>query len=290
MTRWIYAVMTSVVMAGASATAQWPVIPDPTVPRTADGKINYDAPTPRTPDGHPDLSASDGPKAAPLVRAAAGAEVSRAACSPTCRLSVFRPESQRPSGRDVQQRRRQHGRRSAVHAVGEGHQESADGGQQQGQSRRELPADGLHAVPHAPQPRKIVQTSTLIVIHYEANYGCGTSTSTAAGCRRRASRSPGGRLLGRPLGGRHAGRGNEQPAWRRGQPLRRLARRARQPVQRAGKVRRTVPPSHFRESRNRRDVDDPKAYTKPFTVRVNQRLMADQELMDFICNENKQFE
>jgi hypothetical protein len=34
-------------------------------------------------------------------------------------------------------------------------------------------------------------------------------------------------------------------------------------------------------------VDDPKAYTKPWTVTVKQRLMPDNELMEFICNENE---
>jgi hypothetical protein len=34
-------------------------------------------------------------------------------------------------------------------------------------------------------------------------------------------------------------------------------------------------------------IDDPKAYTKPFTVRVNQRIMVDQEMIEFICNENE---
>jgi hypothetical protein len=34
-------------------------------------------------------------------------------------------------------------------------------------------------------------------------------------------------------------------------------------------------------------VDDPKAYTKPFTVRVNQRLMPDTDLIEFICGENE---
>ena len=33
--------------------------------------------------------------------------------------------------------------------------------------------------------------------------------------------------------------------------------------------------------------DDPKALTKPFTVRVNKRLLVDQEIMEFICNENE---
>ena len=35
-------------------------------------------------------------------------------------------------------------------------------------------------------------------------------------------------------------------------------------------------------------VDDPKAYTSPFTVRINQQLMADDQLIEFICNENQQ--
>ena len=34
-------------------------------------------------------------------------------------------------------------------------------------------------------------------------------------------------------------------------------------------------------------VDDPKAYTRPFTVRVSQQLTVDQELIEFICNENE---
>jgi hypothetical protein len=34
-------------------------------------------------------------------------------------------------------------------------------------------------------------------------------------------------------------------------------------------------------------IDDPKAYTKPFTVKAYQRLMVDQEMIEFICNENE---
>src|SRR5262252_493975 len=36
--------------------AQWPRITPPSVPKTADGKINLDAPTPKAADGKPDLS------------------------------------------------------------------------------------------------------------------------------------------------------------------------------------------------------------------------------------------
>ena len=34
-------------------------------------------------------------------------------------------------------------------------------------------------------------------------------------------------------------------------------------------------------------VEDPKSYTKPFTVRVNQRLMPDTDLIEFVCAENE---
>ena len=36
-------------------------------------------------------------------------------------------------------------------------------------------------------------------------------------------------------------------------------------------------------------IEDKKAYTKPFTVRVNQQLMLDEELIEFICLENQRF-
>ena len=37
-------------------------------------------------------------------------------------------------------------------------------------------------------------------------------------------------------------------------------------------------------------LDDPKAYTRPFTVRIDQRIVADgSDLIEFICNENQQF-
>ena len=36
-------------------------------------------------------------------------------------------------------------------------------------------------------------------------------------------------------------------------------------------------------------IDDPKAYTKPFTVRVNQQIQVDADMIEFVCNENQQF-
>jgi len=36
-------------------------------------------------------------------------------------------------------------------------------------------------------------------------------------------------------------------------------------------------------------IDDPKAYTRPWTVRVNQRLLPDTDLIEFVCAENERF-
>ncbi len=36
-------------------------------------------------------------------------------------------------------------------------------------------------------------------------------------------------------------------------------------------------------------IDDPKVYTRPWTVRVNQRIMPEQELLEFVCLENQRY-
>ena len=36
-------------------------------------------------------------------------------------------------------------------------------------------------------------------------------------------------------------------------------------------------------------LDDPKAYTKPWTVRVDFRIRPEEEMIEFVCNENQQF-
>jgi hypothetical protein len=34
-------------------------------------------------------------------------------------------------------------------------------------------------------------------------------------------------------------------------------------------------------------VDDPKAYTKPWTVKVNQSIVLDTDLLEYVCLENE---
>ncbi len=141
-----------------------------------------------------------------------------------------------------------------------------------------------------PQPRKIIQTPKLILIEYEANYGMRHIY-----------------LDGRPL----PPQGEPQPWWYgysvgrwegdtlvvetnnlrgaedspfdgwldvNGSPYSREAKfteRFRRPV--FGRLQIDI------------TVEDAKAYAKPFTLRVDQRILPDQELIEFVCNENQQF-
>ena len=36
-------------------------------------------------------------------------------------------------------------------------------------------------------------------------------------------------------------------------------------------------------------IDDPNVSTKPWTVRVSQRLLVDTDLIEFVCSENEKF-
>jgi hypothetical protein len=56
MIRPILALTVAILMCGASVDGQWINHPTPGAPRTADGKVNFAAPAPRTQDGRPDLS------------------------------------------------------------------------------------------------------------------------------------------------------------------------------------------------------------------------------------------
>jgi hypothetical protein len=57
----------------------------------------------------------------------------------------------------------------------------------------------------------------------------------------------------------------------------------------AAKVREEIRRPDFGHLEIRVTVDDPKAYTKPWTVTLTQRIVVDAELIDEICLENETF-
>jgi hypothetical protein len=135
------------------------------------------------------------------------------------------------------------------------------------------------------QPRQIVQSRNLMLITYESNYGLryiymdgrpapdNDPTPWWFGYSR-------GRFEGDTLVVETTNfRGDERAGWLdvNGSPYSdalKMTERFRRP--------------NFGTLEIDVTIDDAKAYTKPFTVRVNQRIAVDQDMIEFICNENEQ--
>jgi hypothetical protein len=140
---------------------------------------------------------------------------------------------------------------------------------------------GLMQLHEHPQPRKIIQTPGVIVILYEAQ----------AGVRQIF-------MDGRPLP-----KNDPQPWWYGysighwdGDTLVVETNGFRDdvwldidgsPLTNTGKMTERMRRVNMGTLQTDVTVEDPKAYTKPFTVRVNHRLMADTDLIEFICGENE---
>ncbi len=133
-----------------------------------------------------------------------------------------------------------------------------------------------------PQPRKIVQTPGVTIIMYEGNSGLRQIFTDG---RKLPSGDPQPWWYGYSIG-RWEGdtlvvesSGFRDDGWLdvNGSPFTdrlKLTERFRRPD--VGTMQIDV------------TVDDAKAYTRPFTVRVNHRLLADDELIEFVCAENEQ--
>jgi hypothetical protein len=273
------------------AAAQWPSHPTKNVPRNADGTPNLSAPTPRTAAGKPDFTGLW--------------EIYLSSIAPPPPPGQASPSRSQQDGDGADQLGITTGGpppdpnappRATFFDIGA----NIEGGLPFQDWARDLRAQRMadnqkdnpdaHCLPMGfmqlhghPQPRKIVQTPELIVIMYEGNQG----------------------LRQIFMDGRKLPEVNEdlQPWWYGysvghwegdtlvveslgfiddgwldvyGSPLTsqgKLIERWRRPDY--GHIEIDV------------TVDDPKAYTKPFTVRVSHQVMLDQELIEFICNENE---
>jgi hypothetical protein len=255
-----------VLAATIALAAQWPDFPDRKLPRTPAGAVDLTAPAPRLPDGKPDLSGvwnyagvlgfRGGPPPPPP-----GTPPQATFWNIEAGIKEGLPFT--PYGAQVRKERMARDSRDNPDAAC-------------------LPLGHMQSHTHS-QPRKMIHQPDLIVILYEANGGVRQIF----------------------LDGRPAPPPDVQPWWNgysrgrwegdtlvvettnfrdggwldvNGAPLTsegRLIERFRRPN--VGTLEIDV------------TIDDPKAYTKPWTVRVNQRLLPDTDLIEFVCQENNQF-
>ena len=280
-----------VTMCSVPVAAQWPKHQAPGVPRDAEGRVRMDAPVPRTPDGKPDLSGNwvrfrgEGAFAPPELRgltrnqAAAPAQPPPPAVDPNSPpiAAFWEMGANIPGGLPITpwaaELKKQ---RMAVDA-----KDNPDANC--------LPM-GLTQFHTHGQPRKIMQNAGVIAIMYEANYGLRYIYTDGRTLPPQGSVQPFwyGYSVGRWEGDTlvvetNNLRGAESgpfDGWLdvRGSPYSDQARfieRIRRPTY--GKLEIDI------------TLDDLKAYTRPFTVRVNQQISTDDEIIEFICNENQQF-
>ena len=250
----------SVALAFASAAveAQWIGYPTANVPRTRDGKPNLAAPTPRTRDGKPDFSGvweADG-----YVRGSEGVGAPpRTVFFDLAHALSARPPYQ-PWASALYDRRK-------------------DDLSKDNPDARCLPLGPLQMLAH-PLPKKILQMPGLLVLLHERNmefrqiyidgrpapvdpnpswYGYSTA-----------------RWDGDALVVETAGLRDGLWADFNGSPLTDQAR-----------IRERYRRPDFGTLQVDVTLDDPKAYTRPFTVAVNHHLALDTDLLEYACLENE---
>jgi hypothetical protein len=252
-----------------SLSAQWPKYPTPGVPRTATGAPILDASAPRTPDGKPDLSgiwmrlAGQGGGANPKpIPAPPGTPPIATFFDVGVGFTGGLPFT--PWAAELKKAR------DSVNS-----KDNPDA--------HCLPMGFMQFHMH-PQPRRIIQTPGLTTILYEANYGLRYIFTDGRSLPPNGEPQPFwyGYSVGKWDGDTFVVETNNlrDDGWLdvRGSPQTdqaKITERFRRPT--FGKLEIDI------------TVDDPKAYTKPFTVRINQEIMVDTEMIEFICNENNQF-
>jgi hypothetical protein len=283
MKRWFTAAMSAATIAALapSLSAQWPLYPQPGVPKGPDGKPDLSATAPRTAEGKPDLSGvwirSDEPEPngplpdrPPLMR---GGNVGAA-------FKGGLPY--RPWAAELQ--------RTRAAEIGLNDPDGLC-----------LPQGPLQY--HVdPQPLKIAQMARQILIIYESNYGLRTIYMDGRSLPPAGAVQPywHGYSVGRWEGDTLTVESNNfhgvDPNNPRavGLPDTYLGAgwldHGGSPYTEAMKLTERFRRVNYGLLDIEFTVDDPKAYTRPFTVRVLQRIVADgSEPIEFVCHENQTF-
>jgi hypothetical protein len=294
---------TVIILAAIPATllAQWPPYPTPGVPKLADGKPNMDGPTPRTADGHPDFSGIwqfEGNRsrraAAPGVIAGSGtapAPTPGAATAPPATTAPAPPPAAGVGGVGLGPRPPGVSEFFDIGSTVPGglpftpwavavRKERKDNNNKDNPDAHCLPL-GLTQLHMHPQPRKIIQTPALIVILYEAQGGVRQIFMDG---RSLPNNDPDPWWYGYSIGHWDGDTlvvettGFRDDVWLdvEGSPL-----------TNTGKMTERFRRVSFGHLEMDITVEDPKAYTHPWTVKMKQRLLLDTDLIEFICNENE---
>ena len=232
----------------STAAAQWPPLPSKGIPRTSDGKPDLTAPAPRKADGKPDLAGIWGTASAKyLVNIAADFKPGELPIQPWAEALTKE-------------------RMTGIHAAEE--------------SNANCEPPGVPRIDNTPNPFKIVQEPDTIVILYEA-FGQFRQVFLD-GRKLPADANPTwlgysvGRWDGDTLVVESTGFNGKTWLDQTGHP--------------------TTDALHMTERWRRRDfghmdlqftIDDPKAYTKPWSVTEPMVLLPDTDLIEYVCNENE---
>jgi hypothetical protein len=249
-------------LAPVTLLAQWPAFKTASAPRTADGRVNLAAPAPRTSDGKPDLSGiwDKGLLPAEVPPPGPFGNVGPSLAFRDLKNALGAEVPMLPWAAKLKAERRATDSKDHPDA-------------------HCLPLHPIQLHLH-PGPRKIIQTPQLLVFLYEANDG-----------RREIH-----------LDGRALPTGDPQPFWygystgrwegdtlvvesngfkdqswidewgTPGSDKLKLTERIRRPT--------------FGTLQIQMTIEDAKTFTKPFSFTVEQRLMPDTELIEFVCGEN----
>ena len=263
-----------VVLSAPALLAQWPSYPTRGVPRTASGEPDLTGPAPRTADGKPDLSGiweNFGPDRV------GGRDGSIAGTGGSPGLSGQLPTA---LGQFFDIGVRVKGGLPFQPWAAELRKKRMADNSKDNPDAHCLPMGNMQFHTH-PQPRKIVQTPDVIVILYEGNAGIRQIFTDGRPVPNNdpqpwwygysTGRWQGDTLVVETTGFRDDG-------WLdvNGSPL-----------TSAGKMIERFRRPNFGNLEIEVTVDDPKAYTQPWTVTITQRIMVDTDLIEFVCLENE---
>jgi hypothetical protein len=144
----------------------------------------------------------------------------------------------------------------------------------------------------APQPREIIQLPLKVVIVYESNYGIRTIHTDGRSLPRQGEPQPywHGYSVGRWDGDTLVVQSNNFRGALTGLPGDGWLDGKGDPFTDALTLTERFRRVNFGQLQIDVTIDDPKAYTRPFTVRVEQEIVADgSEMIEFICHENQKF-